>query len=46
MNTLRIDVPKILKNHWETGNYCRPSGLPGPVRMRPVGRVILEGKAR
>jgi hypothetical protein len=45
-NTLRIDVPNILKNHLERGDYSRPSGLLGPVRIRPVGRVILEARVR
>ena len=40
-NQLRIDVPNILKNHLEPGEYVRPSGLLGPVRVRPVGRVFL-----
>jgi hypothetical protein len=41
-NTLRVDVPNILKNHLEAGDYARPSGLLGPVRLRPVGRVVLQ----
>jgi hypothetical protein len=41
-NTLRVDVPNILKNHLEAGDYTRPSGLLGPVRLRPVGRVVLQ----
>ena len=41
-NQLRIDVPNILKNHLEPGEYARPSGLLGPVRVRPVGRVFLQ----
>jgi hypothetical protein len=41
-NTLRIDVPNVLKNHLEPGDYARPSGLLGPLRIRPVGRVMLE----
>ncbi len=41
-NTLRIDVPNVLKNHLEQGDDGRPSGLLGPVRIRPVGRVPLE----
>ncbi|MHB8974859.1 MAG: glycosyl hydrolase [Pirellulaceae bacterium] len=45
-NTLRVDVPNVLKNHLEAGDYARPSGLLGPVRIRPVGRVILEDQAR
>ncbi|NUQ63510.1 MAG: hypothetical protein HUU20_13610 [Pirellulales bacterium] len=44
-NTLRIDVPNILKNHLEQGNYARPSGLLGPVRIRPAGQVILKDNA-
>ena len=41
-NQLRIDVPNILKNHLQPGEYARPSGLLGPVRLRPVGRVSLQ----
>jgi hypothetical protein len=41
-NQLRIDVPNILKNHLESGEYARPSGLLGPIRVRPVGRVFLQ----
>jgi hypothetical protein len=41
-NQLRIDVPNILKNHMEPGEYARPSGLLGPVRVRPVGRVFPQ----
>ncbi|NUQ63513.1 MAG: hypothetical protein HUU20_13630 [Pirellulales bacterium] len=44
-NTLRVDVPNILKNHLEQGNYARRSGLLGPVRIRPLGRVILKDAA-
>ena len=40
-NTVRVDVPNILKNHLEPGDYARPSGLLGPVRLRPIGRVAL-----
>ena len=39
-NSLRIEVPNLLKNHLETGDsYDRPSGLLGPVVLRPVGRT-------
>jgi hypothetical protein len=41
-NQLRIDVPNILKNHLEPGEYTRPSGLLGSIRVRPVGRVFLQ----
>jgi len=41
-NQLRIDVPNILKNHLAPGEYARPSGLLGPIRVRPVGRVFLQ----
>jgi len=41
-NRLRIDVPNLLKNHLEPGAYDRPSGLLGPLRVRPVGRVHLQ----
>ena len=40
-NVLRVDVPNILKNYLETGDYARPSGLLGPVRLRPVVRVAV-----
>ncbi|MFM7185665.1 MAG: glycosyl hydrolase [Planctomycetota bacterium] len=42
LNQLRVDVPNLLKNHLETGEYGRPSGLLGPVRLRPFGRVTLR----
>jgi hypothetical protein len=45
-NTLRIDVPNLLKNYLEQGHYARPSGLLGPVRIRPVGRVVLQESRR
>ena len=41
-NQLRIDVPNILKNHLEPGEYTRPSGLLGSIRVRPVARVFLQ----
>lgn len=41
-NTLLIHVPNVLKNHMEQGQYDHPSGLLGPVRIRPVGRVDLR----
>ena len=41
-NTLRIEVPNLLKNHLEKGDsYQRPSGLLGPVVLRPVRRTQL-----
>jgi hypothetical protein len=45
-NQLRIDVPNILKNHFEPGEYARPSGLLGPVRLRPLGTVSLQATAQ
>jgi len=43
-NTLRIDVPNVLKNHLETGDdYRRPSGLLGPVKLVPSRRAALAG---
>lgn len=41
-NLLRIDVPNLLKNHLESGDYRRPSGLIGPVRIVPVQRAVLS----
>jgi hypothetical protein len=41
-NSLRIDVPNILKNHLARGDYDRPSGLLGPVLVRPYGRASLS----
>jgi hypothetical protein len=41
-NSLLIDVPNILENHLEPGDCSRPSGLLGPARIRPAGRIILE----
>ena len=42
-NSLRIDVPNLLKNHLERGDdYTRPSGLMGPVVLRPFARVVLD----
>jgi len=41
-NQLRIDVPNILKNRLEQGDYTRPSGLLGPVVLRPFARVALD----
>ena len=39
-NSLRIEVPNLLKNHLEKGDsYERPSGLLGPVVLRPFGRT-------
>ena len=39
-NSLRIEVPNLLKNHLEKGDsYQRPSGLLGPVVLRPFGRT-------
>lgn len=43
-NAVRIDVPNILKNHLEQGDYTRPSGLLGPVRIRPIGQIILKSR--
>jgi hypothetical protein len=43
-NLLRIDVPNLLKNHLEPGDYRRPSGLVGPVRIRPVQRALLSAE--
>jgi len=45
-NLLRIDVPNLLKNHLEPGDYRRPSGLIGPVRILPVQRAVLSGEVR
>lgn len=43
-NELRIDVANVLKNHLEQGqNYTRPSGLLGPVALRPMVRARLSG---
>ena len=42
-NTLRIEVPNVLKNHLESNNdYRRPSGLLGPVQLVPKRRVVLK----
>ncbi|MEA1950658.1 MAG: glycosyl hydrolase, partial [Planctomycetota bacterium] len=42
-NVLRIDVPNVLRNHLEKGDgYDRPSGLLGPVILRPYGRILLQ----
>jgi len=39
-NSLRIEVPNLLKNHLEKGDsYERPSGLLGLVVLRPVSRT-------
>lgn len=41
-NELRIEVANILKNHLERGSdYARPSGLLGPVQVRPTARILL-----
>jgi len=42
-NTLRIDVPNVLKNHLEAGDdYRRLSGLLGPVQLAPKRRVVFN----
>ena len=42
-NTLRIEVPNVLKNHLEAGDdYRRPSGLLGPVQLVPKRRVVFK----
>ncbi len=38
--------PTSSRTTWKQGTTARPSGLLGPVQIRPVGRVILEEKAR
>lgn len=39
-NSLRIEVPNLLKNHLEkSDSYERPSGLLGPVVLRPSSRI-------
>ncbi len=40
-NTIRIDVPNILKNHLQRENVVRPSGLLGPVQIRSYARCEL-----
>jgi hypothetical protein len=41
-NSLRVEVPNLLKNHLETGDsYQRPSGLLGPVVLRPARKTQL-----
>jgi hypothetical protein len=41
-NTLRLEVPNLLKNHLEKGDtYQRPSGLLGPVKLAPVRQATL-----
>jgi sialidase-1 len=43
-NTLRLEVPNVLKNHLEKGDdYRRPSGLLGPVKIVPVRQATLAG---
>ena len=41
-NTLRIEVANLLKNHLSPGDCARPSGLLGPVYLRP-GNPSLDG---
>ncbi len=42
-NTLRIEVPNVLKNHLEGGDdYHRPSGLLGPVQLVPKRCVVFH----
>jgi hypothetical protein len=46
-NSLRIEVPNLLKNHLEkSDSYQRPSGLLGPVVLRPFGRVPVGPSTR
>jgi hypothetical protein len=43
LNSLRIEVPNLLQNHLEKGvSYERPSGLLGPVVLRPFSRLPVE----
>ncbi len=42
-NTLRIEVPNVLKNHLESNDdYRRPSGLLGPVQLVPNRCVVFN----
>ena len=43
MGTIDGAQVNTLENHLEHGDHARPSGLLGPVRVRPVGRVMLQG---
>jgi hypothetical protein len=42
-NELRVDVTNILKNYLSDGEYSHPSGLLGPVKIRGVSKVLLNG---
>jgi hypothetical protein len=42
-NTLHIEVANLLKNHLSPGDYERPSGLLGPVRLVTERRIRLAG---
>jgi hypothetical protein len=45
-NVLRIDVPNVLKNHLgQDDGYSRPSGMLGPVSIRPYGRTVLGARS-
>jgi hypothetical protein len=41
-NNLRIDVANVLKNHLTAGEYSRPSGLVGPVKIRGISKLALQ----
>jgi hypothetical protein len=44
-NILHIEVANLLKNHLSPGDYDRPSGLLGPVRLVPEQRITpAEGR--
>ncbi|MHC4637343.1 MAG: glycosyl hydrolase [Planctomycetota bacterium] len=41
-NELRIDVANVLKNYLTEGDYSRPSGLLGPVKIRGISKILLN----
>jgi hypothetical protein len=43
-NTLELEVPNQLEGRVDQAEHSRPSGLLGPVQLRPYGRIQVNSK--